>query len=93
MLTGNHWFASSDEWCAAMGCCGYGWEREEEGQALAELRAAHVMAGVPIPDWIRYPAVHPPRRRERSLPAHPDAWHRIVIEADGSLVEGSMTIG
>jgi hypothetical protein len=63
MLT-NEWdWQSSSEWCEAFGCCGRGWAPEEDEGAFGELRAAHLLAGLPLPDWTSNPGAYPPRRR------------------------------
>jgi hypothetical protein len=62
LLTNHHAWASSDDWCEVFGCCGRGWEEWEDKGAYGELRAAHVLAGLPIPEWISGWRSHPPRR-------------------------------
>jgi len=60
----NYWkWTSSDDWCDVFGCCGRGWAAEEDEQAFGELRAAHLLARLPVPDWITNPREYPPRRR------------------------------
>jgi hypothetical protein len=63
MLTNDWLWTSSQEWCDVFGCCGRGWAPDEDGEAFGELRAAHLLAQLPVPDWIANPAAYPPRRR------------------------------
>lgn len=67
LVTNRHECSSSDDWCETFGCCGHGWAAEDDEEAFGYLRAAHLMAGLPVPDWIANRANYPPRRRSPEL--------------------------